>query len=107
MPEEIPKPFGLPDTEGFYQLAPANHLAHDTAQNLLASDRVPHELLDFIALSGYVIRDYPEDVRDEDLDWRYHLLLSLDPQIAAEERLRFAQDPTLEETFRMAHHFPP
>ncbi len=82
MIEEIIKPFGFSDTQGFYTVHSSNILALETARNVVAT--LPDQL-EYMALSGYRIRDYPEGTPDKDFDWKYHLLVGVDSQLPMEK----------------------
>lgn len=82
MIKEITKPFGFPDTQGFYTVHSSNILALETARNVVAT---LSDQLEYMALSGYRIRDYPEGTPDKDFDWKYHLLVGVDPQLPIEK----------------------
>ena len=89
MTEEIPKPFGVSDAQGFYAVHSSNTLALETARNVVAA--LPDQL-EYMALSGYLIGfDGPEDALSKMFDWelfdrgvnlKYHLLIGIDPQLS-------------------------
>ena len=82
--KEVPKPFGFSDDKGFYSYK-SNSLALETARHLLGHI----SNLEYLALSGYVIRDYPENTPDSDYDWKYHLILGIDSKSSSQEQIKF------------------
>ena len=90
MVEQLAKPFGTPDQDGFYSVYPANDLALRTRRHLV--EVTPLDVLEYVALSGYVIHDYPEDVKDEDIDFKYHLILGLGSSLSFSERNVFVKE---------------
>jgi hypothetical protein len=83
---EIPKPFGLPDEHGFYQVHSSNRLALSMAHNLV---EIWSSSLECLALSGYIERDYPENTPEEEYDWKYHLLIGVDQNLSESARRAF------------------
>ncbi len=100
MVEEIPKPFGFPDEKGFYKVNESNELALETAAKLVDvwSDRI-----EFLALSGYVDRDYPENAKKEEYDWRYHIIAGINPSLSKKDRHKFTSAPSTQKEFELAY----
>lgn len=96
---EILKPFGLPDEQGFYQIYSSNKLALRMARNLV---EIWSPSLECLALSGYVLRDYPENTTEEEYDWKYHLLIGVDQNLPESDRSAFLRSD-LNKQFQQAY----
>ncbi|MBW3015041.1 hypothetical protein KY330_01340 [Candidatus Woesearchaeota archaeon] len=83
--EETPKPFGHPDDKGFYdtEIYPGSEVLSKIAQILVASHS---SSLEYLALSGYIHRDYPAETEEKDFDWKWHILVGVDQNASEESR---------------------
>ena len=97
---DISKPFGVPDAHGFYQVHRSNELALRMAHRLV---EVWSASLECLALSGYVERDYPENTREEEYDWKYHLLVVLNQNNPEVARKVFLEAEETKRQFRQAY----
>ena len=95
-----PKPFGIPDEQGFYQVYLSNRLAIRMAHHLV---ELWSPSLECLALSGYILRDYPEDTPEDKYDWKYHILVGLDQNIPESTRQTFLESENVKNQFRQAY----
>ncbi len=100
MEEDIPKPFGLPNENGFYKVNESNELALDTAVELI---KLWPGKLEFLALSGYIEREYPETVKDEDIDFRYHIIAGIDSSLPEALKQSFISSDLTQQDFEKAY----
>ncbi|MBI4919553.1 hypothetical protein HY837_06485 [archaeon] len=100
MKTDTPKPFGLPNSKGFYKVNESNELALDTAVKL---PKLWSGKLEFLALSGYIEKDYPEDTKEEDFDFCYHIIAGIDPLLHENVQQKFMYDVTTQKEFEKAY----
>ena len=59
--------------------------------------------LECLALSGYVMRDYPEGTPEEEYDWKYHLLVVLNQSTPETEKKSFFESEDIKQQFPRAY----
>lgn len=99
---ETSKPFGIPNVQCFYQVHHSNELALKMAENLVNGWS---SSLECLALSGYVMRDYPEGTPEEEYDWKYHLLVVLNQSTSEKDRNAFLEAEETKQQFQRAYEF--
>lgn len=97
---EPSKPFGIPNVQGFYQVHPSNELALRMAEHLV---EVWSSSLECLALSGYVMHDYPENTPEEEYDWKYHLLVVLNKNTPEITWKAFLESEDTKQQFKKAY----
>ena len=97
---KIFKPFGVPDSHGFYQVHQSNELALRTSHNLVEAWS---PTLECLALSGYVEQDYPENTPEEEYAWKYHLLVILNQNNSEAARKIFLESEETKQQFQQAY----
>ncbi len=97
---EISKPFGFSDVRGFYQVHPSNELALRMAEHLV---ELWPSSLECLALSGYIMCDYPEGTPEEKYDWKYHLLVVLNKNTSENDLKEFLKSGETKQQFQRAY----